>query len=50
MQLYYTDDCDNVYEPPGFAACKDTRLWFAEHDGWTKQTEDYGVLDAGYHA
>ncbi|KAE9993975.1 hypothetical protein EG327_002015 [Venturia inaequalis] len=50
MQLYYTDDCERAYEPPGFAACRDTRLWFAEHDGWTRQTQDCGVLDAGYHA
>ncbi|QDS74976.1 hypothetical protein FKW77_005197 [Venturia effusa] len=50
MQLYYTDDCERAYEPPGFAACKDTTLWFAEHDGWTRQTQDCGVLDVGYHA
>ncbi|TID15122.1 hypothetical protein E6O75_ATG08375 [Venturia nashicola] len=50
MQLYYTDDCERAYELPGFVACEDTRLWFAEHDGWTRQTQDCGVLDAGYHA
>jgi meiosis-specific protein len=50
MQLYYTDDCDRNYEPPGFAPCKDSRLWFAQHDGWRKQIDDCGVFDAGYHA
>jgi meiosis-specific protein HOP1 len=50
MQLYYTEDCERTYEPPGFVPCKDTRICFAEHDGWHKQTEDCGLLDAGYHA
>ena len=50
MTLYYTEDCDPNYDPPGFNACDDT-LWFGQTQNWKKATADgFGVLDAGYHA
>ncbi|KAF2401012.1 DNA-binding protein [Trichodelitschia bisporula] len=50
VQLYYTDECDRFYEPPGFQPCSDTRLWFAAHPDWKKNTQDCGTIDAGFHA
>ncbi|KAK5015328.1 hypothetical protein LTR39_002675, partial [Cryomyces antarcticus] len=49
MNLFYTDDCDPHYEPPGFCENTNHILLFPNSDGWEKKTTDCGVMKTGFH-
>ncbi|KAJ9635129.1 hypothetical protein H2199_008615 [Coniosporium tulheliwenetii] len=49
MHLFYTDDCDPEYEPPGFEASQNTQIRFPENGAWQKTTQSCGTMDAGFH-
>ncbi|OCK84967.1 hypothetical protein K432DRAFT_439681 [Lepidopterella palustris CBS 459.81] len=49
IHLFYNDDCDPEYEPPGFDKSTDNTVFFPETE-WKKATSDCGEMDAGFHA
>lgn len=49
MHLFYTDECDPEYEPPGFNKSNDNKVVFPETKEWKKATSNCGGMDAGFH-
>ncbi|OCL02733.1 hypothetical protein AOQ84DRAFT_348717 [Glonium stellatum] len=50
MHLFYTDDCDAEYEPPGFIKSNGNNIAFPEVGEWKKATSTCGAMDAGFHS
>jgi hypothetical protein len=48
--LYYTDDCDKDYEPPGFKPVHDLRQLWPEDKNWTKESRACGSANFGFHS
>ncbi|KAF2493327.1 hypothetical protein BU16DRAFT_583445 [Lophium mytilinum] len=49
MHLFYTDDCDPDYEPPGFKESDSNTVFFPDSE-WKRESVSCGTMDGGFHA
>ncbi|KAF2812571.1 uncharacterized protein BDZ99DRAFT_496961 [Mytilinidion resinicola] len=49
MHLFYTEDCDPDYEPPGFKESDSDTVFFPDTD-WKRESVSCGTMDGGFHA
>ncbi|KAF2200317.1 hypothetical protein GQ43DRAFT_79188 [Delitschia confertaspora ATCC 74209] len=48
MHLFYTDDYEGDYQPPGFEPSTDSTVFFPNNE-WKKTTTECGDMNAGFH-
>lgn len=49
VHLFYTADCPEEYEPPGFRSSSAGDLVYPHDDRWTKERQFCGSMDTGVH-
>ncbi|KAN0083657.1 HORMA domain containing protein [Elaphomyces granulatus] len=49
IHLFYTDNCPQEYEPPGFNKASSDMICFPSNSLWRPESQLCGRLDSGYH-
>lgn len=49
IHLFYTDNCPQEYEPPGFNKASSDMICFPSNDLWRPEGQLCGRMDSGYH-
>ena len=49
VHLFYTEDCPDEYEPPGFRNSSAGDLVYPHDDRWTKESQSCGTMDTSFH-
>lgn len=50
IHLFYTNNCADEYEPPGFLPTNNEPILYPIIDGWTREVQSCGSMDTGIHA
>ncbi|KAF2754811.1 hypothetical protein EJ05DRAFT_134144 [Pseudovirgaria hyperparasitica] len=50
MHLFYNEQCDPEYEPPGFVPSPKDTVSFPESEQWKLQVSNCGSLDVGFYS
>ncbi|KAI1940353.1 hypothetical protein LOY94_004878 [Ophidiomyces ophidiicola] len=49
VHLFYNENCQPEYEPPGFESTEFECISYPQIENWTKETQSCGSMDGPYH-